>query len=402
MDMGIEAKLKDYIDNFYEEKDLLTMAKPIVFNTDNIQNDTLYYPDKYKDICNKILRLLDNIDLLDKYRIEVDYRCRFLTEKLLKTYVDSDSLVITSNSDHNTTLDLLNSYNTCIIDRNKIKDNQELVIENIVTEFKNGHYKKLFFIMVSTVSQLCVSIDEDFFAKLKAVLVKEQIPHIMVLDSCQDIFIIKKNYEIFDAFLATSHVLSCLLPKVGLLFTKLPKQVGFVNTEILNLMYPKLEIINKYKDKAIIFNNLMHEYFKPTMERLNFNTFENETPHQFSIALPNTIIQDKWDIQFAPYNIRFNPINSSFNFVRLRYHELIIQDSSKLLEALKSLKSILKQIHFRQQYDINKVYDNKKRDLNKYFKPLANLSPKIKMLLNSKQILLIQQMFMTDHSQKVR
>ena len=402
MDIGIEAKLKDYIDNFYEEKDLLTMAKPIVFNTDNIQNDTPYYPDKYKDICNKILRLLDNIDLLDKYRIEVDYRCRFLTEKLLKTYVDSDSLVITSNSDHNTTLDLLNSYNTCIIDRNKIKDNQELVIENIVTEFKNGHYKKLFFIMVSTVSQLCVSIDEDFFAKLKAVLVKEQIPHIMVLDSCQDIFIIKKNYEIFDAFLATSHVLSCLLPKVGLLFTKLPKQVGFVNTEILNLMYPKLEIINKYKDKAIIFNNLMHEYFKPTMERLNFNTFENETPHQFSIALPNTIIQDKWDIQFAPYNIRFNPINSSFNFVRLRYHELIIQDSSKLLEALKSLKSILKQIHFRQQYDINKVYDNKKRDLNKYFKPLANLSPKIKMLLNSKQILLIQQMFMTDHSQKVR
>ena len=402
MDMGIEAKLKDYIDNFYEEKDLLTMAKPIVFNTDNIQNDTPYYPDKYKDICNKILRLLDNIDLLDKYRIEVDYRCRFLTEKLLKTYVDSDSLVITSNSDHNTTLDLLNNYNTCIIDRNKIKDNQELVIENIVTEFKNGHYKKLFFIMVSTVSQLCVSIDESFFAKLKAVLVKEQIPHIMVLDSCQDIFIIKKNYEIFDAFLATSHVLSCLLPKVGLLFTKLPKQVGFVNTEILNLIYPKLEIINKYKDKAIIFNNLMHEYFKPTMERLNFNTFENETPHQFSIALPNTIIQDKWDIQFAPYNIRFNPINSNFNFVRLRYHELIIQDSSKLLEALKSLKSILKQIHFRQQYDINKVYDNKKRDLNKYFKPLANLSPKIKILLNSKQILLIQQMFMTDHNQKVR
>ena len=272
----------------------------------------------------------------------------------------------------------------------------------IVTEFKNGHYKKLFFIMVSTVSQLCVSIDEGFFAKLKAVLVKEQIPHIMVLDSCQDIFIIKKNYEIFDAFLATSHVLSCLLPKVGLLFTKLPKQVGFVNTEILNLIYPKLEIINKYKDKAIIFNNLMHEYFKPTMERLNFNIFENETPHQFSIALPNTIIQDKWDIQFAPYNIRFNPINSNFNFVRLRYHELIIQDSSKLLEALKSLKSILKQIHFHQQYDINKVYDNKKRDLNKYFKPLANLSPKIKILLNSKQILLIQQMFMTDHNQKVR
>ena len=402
MDMGIEAKLKDYIDNFYEEKDLLTMAKPIVFNTDNIQNDTPYYPDKYKDICNKILRLLDNIDLLDKYRIEVDYRCRFLTEKLLKTYVDSDSLVITSNSDHNTTLDLLNSYNTCIIDRNKIKDNQELVIENIVTEFKNGHYKKLFFIMVSTVSQLCVSIDEGFFAKLKAVLVKEQIPHIMVLDSCQDIFIIKKNYEVFDAFLATSHVLSCLLPKVGLLFTKLPKRVGFVNTEILNLIYPKLEIINKYKDKAIIFNNLMYEYFKPTMERLNFNIFENETPHQFSIALPNTIIQDKWDIQFAPYNIRFNPINSNFNFVRLRYHELIIQDSSKLLEALKSLKSILKQIHFHQQYDINKVYDNKKRDLNKYFKPLANLSPKIKILLNSKQILLIQQMFMTDHNQKVR
>lgn len=186
------------------------------------------------------------------------------------------------------------------------------------------------------------------------------------------------------------------------MFTKLPKQVGFVNTEILNLIYPKLEIINKYKDKAIIFNNLMHEYFKPTMERLNFNIFENETPHQFSIALPNTIIQDKWDIQFAPYNIRFNPINSNFNFVRLRYHELIIQDSSKLLEALKSLKSILKQIHFHQQYDINKVYDNKKRDLNKYFKPLANLSPKIKMLLNSKQILLIQQMFMTDHNQKVR
>lgn len=400
--MEIEAKLKDYIDNFYEEKDLLTMTKPIAFNTDNIQNDTSYNSDKYKDICNKILRLLDNTDLLDKYRIEVDYRCRCLTKKLLEGYVDEDTLVITSNSDHNTTLDLLDKYKTYIVNRNKIEKQPDIVIEDIISEFKKSRCKKLFFIMVSTVSQLGVSINETFFAKLKARLIKEQIKHIMVLDSCQDIFIIKKNYEIFDAFLATSHVLSCLLPKVGLLFTKLSKQIGFINTEILNLIYPKLEVISKYKDKAMKFNTLLHTYFKPTMDKFNFSKFENGVPHQFSIALPNTIIQNKWDIQFAPYNIRFNPVNTEFSFVRLRYHELIIQDSDKLLEALKSLKTVLKHIYYHQQYDINKVYDHKTRDLNKYFKPLANLSPKIKVLLNKDQISLIQQMFTMEYNQKIK
>ena len=97
-------KIKDYIDNFYETDDLIRLAKntPIF-----IENDTTKSDLAYQVICNKILDLLQNSRLRDKYRIEIDIRCTNLIQKLFKTYVTNDTFIITSSHDHEATTDML-------------------------------------------------------------------------------------------------------------------------------------------------------------------------------------------------------------------------------------------------------------------------------------------------------
>lgn len=386
--MDIEEKqIKDYIDNFYTIDQIKILTKKCLTNTfDDADINNI----EYTNICNKILSLLDG-KLKDKYRIEIEDHCRILIKKLFETYVDKDTLVITSSHDHQTVTDLVGD-NKHIVNAFEAINEPDKAVEKIITSFKKSKCLKIFFIMVATAPQIAITIPQEFFNKVKQSFINNKIPHIMILDDCQSIFIIDKNYEIFDGFLATSHVLSPLLSRLGLLFTKLPQKIGYRNKQTLNDFYSKLEVIKSTANKASKFNELLYNYFKPTLSKTGFDVFESESPHQFSIHLPD-VINNLYNNRFLSYGIIFNPVNARNNFLRLRYHEIVIQDSNEFIKVLPEIKKVLNKLsRFRENSDIKPNYDMDDKDrLITY--DVMHLNKVIRSLLTIDQMHLLEQQF---------
>lgn len=388
-----EQQIKDYINNFYKIEDLKQLAHPIEVV---VKDDTLYNDNNYLNICQKIFNLLNNSSLSNKYRIEIDQNCTSLIQKLFKAYVNKDTFIVTSSHDHQATTNQLGNNKRYIVNIFDTFNNRQKVFKEIISAFKESNCKSLFCIMVSTAPQATITIEQEFFVELKTLLVRENIDHLMILDDCQSIFMIERNYEIFDGFLATGHVLSSMFPNLGILFTKLPKKIGYINKQVLNDVYPKLDIICKYKDKAKQFNGLINNYFSFVLENTDFSQYRNEAPHQFAISLPNTINHLKYDNKFIHYGIRFNPINCKDNFVRVRYHELIIQDPDNLLKGLKELKLHLNKLsRFKEIVDNKLNYDLTSRDEHQDLDTSIVLSPVIQNLLTIDQKDLIFERFLS-------
>ena len=382
-------EIKDYIDDFYETDDLIRLAKntPIF-----IENDTTKSDLAYQAVCNKILDLLQNSHLRDKYKIEIDVRCTNLIQKLFKTYVTDDTFIITSSHDHEATTDMLGNNKRYIINLFRLQDKQERIkiFGEIISAYKESGCKNVFCIMVGTTPQSAVVIDQTFFIELKHKLTNNSVPHLMFLDDCQGLLMIERNYEIFDGFLASGHVLSCLFPSVGLLFTKLPHQIGYINKQTLINVFDKLEIINKYKDKALGFNEVLSNYFESILKDTGFKKYKNEAPHQFSMALPDTTVSKKQDVDYLPYGIRFNPMDTCDNFVRIRYFEAIVLDSNFFVEGLNKLKKDLVHMQKRKEMQIEDLrYTNESRDKGK---DLYLELDEMKLNSKFKNVLTIQQL----------
>lgn len=395
----IEERIKEYIDNFYEDdKDLATIAK---FQKLSIKDDTIVDSLEYKTICASVFNLLKNTNLTNKYRIEIDKSCTSLIQKLFNTYVDDSTFVITSSHDHKATTSLLKDKNQYIVNLFRLQDKQERIkiFQEMLAAFKKSKCTNIFCMMVGTTPHSAIVIDQDFFIELKNMFVKNSLPHLMFLDDCQGIFILERNYEIFDGFLATGHVLSHLFPDVGLLFTKLPQKIGYLNKQTLIDLYNKIKIIVKYKDKAKNFNALINEYFAGS----SFEQYTNEASHQFALSLRNTINNPKYDNKFIKYGIRFNPINCEDNFVRLRYHEVIIQDPDVFIKGLHELKTHLNKLsRFKELAPVNLNYSLESREEMQNLNLDSNitLNKKIKNLLTFEQQKLIQQRFYSLYIQK--
>lgn len=391
--MTIEEKIKHYIDNFYETEDLVQITKPMgtSFVDDILSNDV-----QYISLCNRVLDLLNNSALKDKYRIEIGESCTYLIDKLFKAYVDENTFIVTSSHDHEATTSRLGNnpvYRVNIFDTQDSKKSIK-VFQDIINQFETSKCTKIFCIMVGTAPHATVTIDQNFFKALKTVFIRNNIPHMMVLDDCQGIFMIERNYDVFDAFLATGHVLSCLFPDFGILFTKLDKKLGYMNKQMLSDLYNKLQLIDKYKDKANQFNGLMTEYFKSFINDTEFKPYTQEANHQFALALPQTINNPKYDSKFIKYGIEFNPIDCKDNFVRLRYHEVIIQDADTFIKGLTELKTHLnKLLRFKEMNNDRLNYSLQNRETKNDLTSALVLNRKVQGLLNMNQQKLIQERF---------
>lgn len=392
--IDLESTIKNYIENYYTDSELIQLAKPVDVLTTNDSTSTDL---DYQTICSKILELLNNSHLAKKYRIEIGKDCSSLIKGLFDTYVKEDTFIVTSNNDHQAVTSLLGDNKRHVFINLDTVNKPEKVISDIITEFKESKCKNLFCIVAGTAPQTAITIPQEFFIRLKKTLLQESIEHLMILDNCQGLFMIERNYEVFDAFLGTGHILSPLFSKLGLLFTKLPQQIGYINKQTLNNIYPKLYIINDHKDKAAQFNALLSAYFNSTLENTDFKQFKAEAPHQFTISLLNTINDPKYDNKFMYYGMRFNPLDCKDNFVGIRYHETIIQDPNYFIAGLKELKKHISKLYrFKEMMTNNPTYTQTSRVKDQKFDAKIHLNPKIEGLLTLDQQKLIYERFLNS------
>ena len=364
--MSIENEIKDYINNYFTPDELITMKKYYFASYDH--DDTTENDFEYIQLCN-FYKKLAGINENGKYRVEIDKSASALLEKLFARYVSADTFVITTVECHMSTKQLVSEmdqshvYKICT-GREDHKSNK--IYEEVFAAFKYSGCKRVLVLLEGIIQGFEWIIDNSVFLKFKYLFERNNIPTMLILDDCQGIFHINRDYSIFDAILATGHTLEVGFD-MGILFTKLSTRLGYVNKCGLKRFAEKIEILAKHKDKANQFNSLLTRYFKPLESEHIILPKEGVNSHHFTMHL-NDIqkIPSKLAVDLTRnYLFISNEMNAPKSWLRIRYHEFIVQNPDKILEGLNKTKiAINKALKYQDLQDVksNEIKQN-------YFNP---------------------------------
>ena len=138
---------------------------------------------------------------LKDFHIEIHKNATSFINQIYTKYIDNDTFVVS------------------ILEHDSIKNNVKKVENN---------FTKMFLYVAGIVESNI--IPQAYYNKLKDRLIKENIPHHFVLDDVQSMFIVPRDYSIFDKVIFTCH---SLIPHYnsGILLTKIDEHMGFKDSK---------------------------------------------------------------------------------------------------------------------------------------------------------------------------
>lgn len=207
-----------------------------------------------KDITNKLLSLLPIQNGLENCLFSFDLCATNIIDRLFKEYVTDETLVITSGSEHPS---VVNNLNKC--------KNVRVVVNSTGLESLNCNYTKYKNIFCYFIG---LSVGDQHYMPNKIVKSLQQsirqlgIPNVFILDDVQEMFLLPRDYSIYDYVIGTAHA---LIPKFnsGILIdlkgnNKSDSYVerGYTYYELLKILFEKKELLQH-------FGFIMNEYFRP-------------------------------------------------------------------------------------------------------------------------------------------
>lgn len=385
--MQIEDKITNYIKNYFTEEERSVLR---AYYLDKYEIDDTTIADTEYQNLTKLCKTIIKSPISDKYRIEVGPSCSYLIHKLVDTYVDNSTLVLTTEQEHSSVKDALKTAkNILVLNVNDLYSHE--ICDKVVEEFKSRKCNKVFLLMAGTLPGTFEVIKQKAFTNLKATLLKNNIPNLFILDDCQGCGFIFRDYDLFDGILATGHV---FIPgfDMGILFTKLNKKIGYFNKTGLKHLVEKINIILKHRDKALTFNNLLSEYFDNELTNLGFEKFNNQALHRFAFKITNNpFTQEQYD-DLIKYKVRVSDSHTPITNISIRCHEIMIQDPDKVIKGLELTKKLLKKIYRVKELGMNKdiIYSNEKiinendqsfQYLDDFYKFTPEVAEKVKQVL---------------------
>ena len=355
---NINDQILDYFDSFTNSSDYDLLLK--IYDQPHNFDDTDVNDKEYCNLVRFYNKLLSTKESYN-YRIEVDRHCTALIEKLFQRYVGKNTFVLTTEQEHPAVKNYLPENNTFIICVNELK--YENAVSQIIKKFKESNCTEFFLIMAGVIPGSAEILDETFFRKLKYALTKENIPHIFVLDDCQGLFMIQRDYSDFDAILGTAHVLVRYGFSMGILFTKLPHKIGYINKAGLKDLSTKLNYVFNHKQDALKFNGLITQFVKDEIDDNVLKIKDNQAQHMFVVSTDGVKFSQKKADEMKDYGIIFSELNTQNRFIRLRYQDCILfnsqdmlnvlQSFKKMLHSLKRMKDLATDLNFDKNVDIN-------------------------------------------------
>ena len=273
-----------------------------------------------------------NIDS-DGYDISFSKKATDLIVELFRLHVDDDTLVISSDSEHDNVKKCLSGCKNRLI----LTDLTNVSMNNILVESKK--YKKVFVYIIGTQISNGRITPQNLYIELKELFIKNGIEHIMVIDDVHGMFIIPRDYSIFDYIIFTAHAL-VLNYSMGMLISR----KGLYRAESIynwgSDYLPSLDIVLKRQEKLRMFNYVMSEYFYFYLKSNDYKLFPNVAPHIFSlIAINKNFTEDMCQL-LKPYQIKVEYSNQKYTFLRFRAAQYI-SDPDLLLPGLDKLETIL-------------------------------------------------------------
>ena len=192
--------------------------------------------------------------------------------KLFEEYVDKDTLVISSCIEHP-------SVNLCLdlCDNVFLYQEQDLMNKNTKAAFSEIlKYKKIFVYIIGTHARTSYSTPQDFFMEIRDFCNKNDIKCTMVIDNVQEMFLLPRDYSIFDYVVGTAHAIIRKF-NMGILITVGNNKV--FGDKIYNwgmTYYDMLNEVLKRKEKLFMFRTVMNHYYGAFLHKDGFRTDDQQ------------------------------------------------------------------------------------------------------------------------------
>lgn len=305
--------------------------------SDNKEYDENIYTE-YSDILfNKLYysNISTNTHILDVAPCATDF-----IKALFNKYVDDETLVIYSRDEHESVKD-------CVAE---CKNTLELIYdfdiatintEKVIQEAKK--YKKAFVYFIGTNISNGRVTAQLFFNSLKQALVDNNIQHVFVLDDVHGMFMVPRDYNIFDYIIGTAHALVKRYD-MGMLIHR--KEIEGFGEHISNWLVDYMEaldVILRRKTKIQLFQNVMQEYFAEQLAFESYTLVTPTSPHIFAIRTMQVSFSDAMYELLKKYYVRLEGKDGNGGYIRLRLAQCIT-DADLVQEGLEILEKLLKAI----------------------------------------------------------
>ena len=261
----------------------------------------------------------------------------YLIQKIFEKEVDDDTLVISTDYEHNAVQDCLNKCkNVYKFKNDKIRS---YFTDELVRLSKN--YKKVFVYIIGTQLSTGEITPQLFFDKLKDELVKNNIEHKILIDDVHGMFITPRNYDMFDYVLYTAHSLVTMYD-MGMLISK-TDDIGFKYYNWGVNYLERLDIVLKRKVKLMMFKNIMFQLLnKLFSDKKYFDYYNYTTNHIFSVQTRHIFYtKEEYDI-LDSYKIRIAERPMEVSWLRIRYQEFSKQTVERAIEGLNYLEKLMR------------------------------------------------------------
>jgi hypothetical protein len=318
--------INKYINDFFtkEEKQLFL-----------INNNELYHSNKsWGDIENEYKQLTQSSGL-QNFHMKTAESASYFIHHIFQKHVDEQTFVVygfVHSAIKEETDKISNKYQI------KHSDVINFDVDKIIYLYKNSGCNKIFIYLPQTIEQKILL--QAFCEKLKKTLCNSDIEHIIVLDDVATMFIIPKDYSYFDYVIFTCH---SLVPTFdcGLLFYKECVDFGSEDSAKAELYLKPLQVILSKRDKLLLFDQILYQYFAEELHHDLFYVPEKTSPNIFHILYKDnqklsSSIVNKYKDKLASFCINCNESGISIcccHFIK--------QDAAVMMEGLAQLKSVI-------------------------------------------------------------
>jgi len=263
---------------------------------------------------------------------------------LFDTFVEEDTLVVSSKDEHESTrANFKKCNNLYLVDTLRMRHSD---VSGIIQESKK--YKKVFIYIIGTHISSGEVTPNSFFINLKKELFKNKIQHIMVLDDVQGMYLVPRDYSIFDYIVGTAHSLVIHFNAGILIYRK-----GLPSCGIDRCLNPLdkylncLDIVLSRRKKLFQFQSVMAEVCQKWISLEDkFKRSEYSVPNVFSMVTNQSGFTLEHHEIFRKHYIHLDGADvSNYKNITIRFRaQEFLAESSMLLDGLDKLDILLEEI----------------------------------------------------------
>lgn len=314
-----------------EQQSLLRVARealPVISNDKD-----------YDELCQKYFDRMPFCNIsIETNTITLGESGTYFIDKIFDYEVDDDTLVVSTFYEHGSVQKQLKGVKNKLLLKSD-DDIRGYKIDKIIKEAKK--YKKTFVYIIGTQLSTGEITPQSFFAQLKEALVKNNIEHKILIDDVHGMYLVPRDYRIFDYVLYTAHSLVTEYD-MGLLISKDGK-FGKRAYNWLSNYLERLDIILSKKTKMSLFKNLIIQYLNDILkDSSTFRLYTQTVDHIFAVETTDLYYSQADYEALDNYMIRISEFDMPVNWLRIRFQEFSRLSPEKAVEALHCLVKILK------------------------------------------------------------